>query len=53
MRLGPFVDARSTGPLCARCADEARFATCEVTENTLGVQRVAAEVHQGSAGQVE
>ncbi len=53
MRVGPLVDAGSAGSFSTRCADEAGFAAGEVTEDTLGVQRVAAEVHQGSAGQGE
>ena len=53
VRLGPRVDAGSAGALGARGVDEAGLAAGEVAEDALGVQRVAAEVHQGAAGQVE
>ena len=53
VRVGPVVDAGSAGAFGARGVDQAGLAAGEVAEDALGVQRVAAEVHQGSAGQLE
>src|SRR5207253_3112191 len=51
--LQPLVDAGCTGPFLCAGLDQFRLATGPPAQRALGVQPVAAEVHQGSAGEVE
>ena len=52
VRLGRLVDAGSAGALDPGGGDQPGLPAAEVTEDALGVQRVAADVHQGTAGEL-
>ena len=53
VRLGPLVDSGDAGAFSAVRCDETWLPARVVAQDTLGVQRVATEVHQGPSGQVE
>ena len=49
----PLVDAGCTGAFLRPGVDQVGLAAGQATQHAVGVQPVAAEVHQGSAGEVE
>ena len=51
--LQPLVDAGCAGPFLRPGVDQLRLAAGPATQRAVGVQPVAAEVHQGAAGEVE